>query len=826
MINNQGRIKINKRVIITKIKSFFISNINIIASITIVFAIRFLLSHFPSFGFDMGSWLGWANRLSSLGFGKFYTNESWTQYTPGFMYYLWAIGKLGWVNDFAIKIPVLLSDLATGVMVWGLIRKVDKKLALVSFFLYTVNPVVIFDGSVWGQIDGLLTFFLFLSAYFIIEKKNIILSALFWSLAFLIKPQSIAVLPAILMIAFVQRVKFKELILSGLTGLSTLFLLSWPFFTKNPILGLPQQILSMGNFYSYTSVFAFNIWSWIGFWKPDTSLFLGTSLANWGAILLASSIGIALYVFRNKLNSKANQYMLFAILSLCFFVFPTKVHERYLFPFFAFLLTSAGLSRSINLFIVYGVASLASFLNLYYPYSYYYPTQLKSEFLYKISEGLSKIIGFIFLATYWILLFWEKLPKFKLPNLATRKSSPYKFSKITLSSKKAKIILGTIIFFALVSRLYSLGSPKSEYFDEVYHAFTARVILHNNPKAWEWWNTPPAGFAYEWTHPPLAKLEMYLGMKIFGENSFGWRVPGALLGVGSVLMIYLLAKALFEDEIVALLSAGVFSLDGLTLVMSRIGMNDSYILFFSLLSVYLFFKKKDFWSAVSFGLALASKWSAVWAVPILGILWLWRKKKFTSFILWFLLLPFTVYLLTYLPMFLSGHDFSVWWEMQKQMWWYHTGLKATHPYSSPWWSWPFLIRPIYLYTSEEVGGWVSRIYAMGNPIVFWFGLASVSMSLIYAYIEKNKKLGLVVFSYLIFFVPWALSPRIMFLYHYLPSIPFLSIATAYILRRNPKLVFAYLLICLLVYFYFYPHWAGLSIPLWLDKSYYWIGSWR
>ena len=184
-------------------------------------------------------------------------------------------------------------------------------------------------------------------------------------------------------------------------------------------------------------------------------------------------------------------------------------------------------------------------------------------------------------------------------------------------------------------------------------------------------------------------------------------------------------------------------------------------------------------SALAFGLSLASKWSAIWAVPILGIIWLRRSFKGQAFkvsafrpLFWFSLLPFTFYLLTYLPMFLTGHDLSTWWGMQKQMWWYHTGLKATHPYTSMWWSWPFLIRPVYLYTSDEVGGFVARIYAMGNPLVFWFGLSSVITGFIYALIEKTKKIGFIVFSYLIFFVPWALSPRIMFFYHYLPSVPF------------------------------------------------------
>jgi dolichyl-phosphate-mannose-protein mannosyltransferase len=811
----------------------------ILFSVLIVFLIRFLFSFLPSFSFDMGSWLGWAGRLSSFGLGKFYTDESWTQYTPGFMYWLWVIGKSGWMNELAIKIPALLADISVGLLIYSLIKKINYKLALVSFFLYTLNPVVIFDGSVWGQIDGILTLFIFLSAYFLIEKKSFIWSIFFWSIAFLIKPQAIAVLPVFLMAIILKKFKWREILIGISAGLLTIFTISLPFFPNDSFLGLSKLIISMSKDYSFTSVNAFNIWSWVGFWKSDTVVFLGLTLATWGIILLGLSIIFAIFIFRKRMSKRYNWYLLFAILSLCFFLFPTKVHERYIFPFFAFLLTTAGLTKSVNLFGIYIVTSVACFLNLYYPYSYYYPGNLRSDFLYIFSQSLAKLIGFIFLTTYFMLLFWEKLPNLNLSLLIHRCMSSWKkgrtkidirqvkLPKISLSRQRSKLILILILMFAFVTRTFNLWSPNKEYFDEVYHAFTARVILHGDPKAWEWWNTPPEGFAYEWTHPPLAKLGMVAGMLVFGENSFGWRIPGALLGVGAVFLIYLLAKALFKDEAIALLSAGVFSLDGLPLVLSRMGMNDPYILFFALLSIYLFFKKKDFWSALSFGLALASKWSAIWAIPILFVLWLRRKNKFKiSTFICFLILPFAVYLLTYLLMFLTGHDLSIWWEMQKQMWWYHTGLRATHPYTSSWWSWPLLIRPIYLYTSDEVGGWVARIYAMGNPLVFWFGLASVILSFIYSYIEKNKKLAFIVFSYLIFFVPWAVSPRIMFLYHYLPSLPFLAIATAYVLRRNPKLLLSYLLIGLLVFIYFYPHWTGLQVPLWLDKSYYWVQSWR
>ncbi len=380
--------------------------------------------------------------------------------------------------------------------------------------------------------------------------------------------------------------------------------------------------------------------------------------------------------------------------------------------------------------------------------------------------------------------------------------------------------------FAFFSRVYQLGSPGKEYFDEVYHAFTARLMLKGDPKAWEWWNPHPAGFAYEWSHPPLAKLGMQVGMLVFEENAFGWRFPAAVLGTLSVLLVYLLAKEVFKDELVSLFSALVFSLDGLFLVASRIGMNDVYVLFFSLLSVYLFVKDKLFFSALALGLAFSSKWSALWVLPVLFSSFFVFKKKIKPSYLWFLVLPPLIYIATYTQMFLTGHSFDIFWGVQKQMWWYHTGLKATHPYTSPWWSWPFLLRPIWLYTNSFPGEKVANIYFFGNPLVFWFGFLAVFYSLYVSWKEGFKKLAWIVFSYFIFFVPWAASPRIMFLYHYLPSVPFMSIALAFALRRNLKSAWIFFVLAFLMFVYFYPHLIGTPVPRVLDNSYYWFSGWR
>ncbi len=784
--------------------------------------VRLILSGFGTLRLDHGTFVAWSNILVRDGFHNFY--NSWSDYFPGYLYILRLLGGINLreilPTVLLYKIPAILSDLATGFLIYKiLLKSKGEKWGLIGSALYIFNPAVLANSALWGQVDSLTAFTSILAIYLL--PINFFLSAISLAAGTLIKPQTAFVLPVVIFFILREKWNFKKIFIYILLGISVFILGFYPFWNFGT---LPGFIISRINTsliqYPYASVNAFNFWGIIGFWKPD-NIYL--QMAGY-AVVLVSTTFLSLKLWKNK----RAPYLLASFIFAATFAFFTRMHERHLLPVFAPLIIIA-IENPIFL-IPYLGFSLTYVANLYYSYKWITNdfTEVFPEVILKFFSVLN--VSFAVFIFYSIVknlnLSWKKVESLIEKIKGKERGQEFELSKIKLSEKSAKIILVGILSFAFITRIYSLGSPPKEYFDEVYHAFTAKVILHNDPKAWEWWNTPPEGFAYEWTHPPLAKLGMFLGMKIFGENSFGYRVPEALLGLGAVFLVYLLAKEILQDEMAALLSAAVFSLDGLPLVMSRIAMNDSYILFFALLSIFLFMRQKNFLSALAFGLALSSKWSAIWAIPILGVLWLKRKNKFEPSILWFLLLPFTIYLLTYLPMFLTGHSLDIWWGMQKQMWWYHTGLRATHPYTSPWWSWPFLIRPIYLYTSDETLGMVARIYAMGNPLVFWFGTASVALSLIYGYLERNKKLGFIAFCYLIFFVPWAASPRIMFLYHYLPSIPFMAIAIGYILRRNPKLIPYFLVPSFLIFIYFYPHWAGLQVPLWLDKSYYWISSWR
>ncbi len=816
--------------------------INIVILLGLGFLLRIILSPFGTLSLDQNTFLAWSLRLNQVGFSKFYFG-AWSDYLPGYLYVLNFLGQVNKLNiipfTMLYKLPAIISDVATSYLIYKIVRKFkNQNWAKISAALYLFNPAVFANSSLWGQVDGLVSFFSLLAIYLL--DINFYISAIALAIGTLIKPQMAIISLIILILMITRKWDIKKIILYISISAITFILGFLPFSSGNNLINFIIARLTLSlNQYPYTSVNAFNFWEIIGGWKLDTTFNIV------GAIIVL----ILFFTFGLKfLKQKGGEYILLAFTFAISFLFMTRMHERHMLPLFAPLTIAVALNP-VFIFALIG-SSFIYLANLYWAWVW-----VTNNFREVFGQSAVKLLSFINL----LLISFFLLPKeitnslFQKTRRLTTKSEGASFrkanvfEKTSLSSQKIKILFIGVVIFASITRFYNLGNPQTHYFDEVYHAFTAQNMLHGVTKAWEWWNPNPTGFAYEWTHPPVAKELMALSMKFLGENSFGWRFPGAILGSFSVILIFFITKELFSDELTGLIASIVFALDGLPLVLSRIGMNDSYVLFFSLSAIFSYLKKKNLFASIFLGFALASKWSALWVIPIILVAHFVLKRKLNLTYTFFFIIPIIIYISTYFPLFTNNQiqkeyitnnyyetkpdktgivPLDIFIDTQKQMWWYHTRLKATHPYTSMWYTWPFLIRPIYLYTSDEVKGNVARIYAMGNPIVFWGGTLAIITSSYVAFKERNKKLGFVIFSYLVFFTPWAISPRIMFLYHYLPSVPFMAITIAYLLRRFRQWMVPFFALALIAFIYFYPHWIGLTIPLQLDASYYWFPSWR
>lgn len=401
-----------------------------------------------------------------------------------------------------------------------------------------------------------------------------------------------------------------------------------------------------------------------------------------------------------------------------------------------------------------------------------------------------------------------------------------------LKKFSSKHILILILISTAFFRLYRLDFPNKYVFDEVYHAFTAKEYLAGHKEAWEWWTTPPPGVAYEWTHPPLAKEIMTISM-FFSRTQDAWvyRLPGVFFGILSVYLVYLLGLKLLINQNAALIAAFAFSLDGLNFVQSRTGMNDIYYVTFVLISILFILNRKFFWSAVFFGLALSSKWAAIYLLLFYLSILIFTIIKHKSKLLhsqiniakivkiafYFIFIPPIIYLLSYLPFFILGHPFFQFIQLQQQMWWYHTGLKATHAYSSPWWSWPLNLYPVWYFVDYQKNA-VANIFSSGNPIVFWTGSAAIILTILATIKRRSINLLIVLLGFFTFWLPWALSPRIMFLYHFSPSVPFLSLALGHQLSlelkdgKRRKVVFLLLFLMAISFILLLPFLTGIPIP--------------
>jgi hypothetical protein len=180
---------------------------------------------------------------------------------------------------------------------------------------------------------------------------------------------------------------------------------------------------------------------------------------------------------------------------------------------------------------------------------------------------------------------------------------------------------------------WRLPDPPQYIYDEVYHAYTGLHMAWNDPAIYEWWKSAPTvgvpeGVQNEWTHPPLGKLIIGGGIWLFGNNSFGWRSTNALFGIICVGLLYLLARTLFRDRLLATLAAGIITVEGLMFAESRIGTNDIFQLAF-LLAAYTCFAK-FYWrparsgigwlfaTGLFLGLAFGTKWPAFFSILLLG----------------------------------------------------------------------------------------------------------------------------------------------------------------------------------------------------------------
>lgn len=158
--------------------------INILLLLGAAFIIKTILAvRYEGYTTDMNCFKVWSDMIYDNGITKFYYVDEGNGYPPGYLFVLWIVAVIRHafgietgsdMGLFLIKLFPMLCDLGAGFVIYLLAKKrFSEGMSIALSAIYVLNPMVVFDSSVWGQVDGVFTLTVLLTCYLCMEQKRI-----------------------------------------------------------------------------------------------------------------------------------------------------------------------------------------------------------------------------------------------------------------------------------------------------------------------------------------------------------------------------------------------------------------------------------------------------------------------------------------------------------------------------------------------------------------------------------------------------------------------------------------------------------------------------
>lgn len=420
---------------------------------------------------------------------------------------------------------------------------------------------------------------------------------------------------------------------------------------------------------------------------------------------------------------------------------------------------------------------------------------------------------------------------------------------IAMLAKLKSVPLSAILLIAGFVRFFNLSTPETLVFDELYYVDGAKDLLDVGVEV--------TGDQPEFiVHPSLGKWLISIGIALFGDDSFGWRFTTALVGMMSVILLYLIALRLFQSTKTALFAALLLAVDGLAIVMSRTALLDNFLTLFVLLAFWALVEKRFLWMGVALGAAVSIKWSGLYFLAAFALFALIqtllsersRREKLISSIHVIANAPIVllVYIFSWSGWFLSDRGWArdsdanpllALWNYHHEIYGFHSNLDAEHPYQSHPLSWLVMGRPTSFFYESPLGCGAEQcsqeVLALGNPLIWWFGTIALVAVIGYAITRRDVTTFVILTGFAAGFVPWFLFPdRTMFTFYAIAILPFMILAIAYLAHelwlhyaRADLVIGLFLLLVLALFVYFLPIQIAEIITYDQWQSRMWLESW-
>lgn len=341
---------------------------------------------------DLSLFVRWIRALTEHGLTGFYAAESFCDYPPLMLLVMRGIGAAvqfvtGGLAAEDLRLGMKLASCAADMIIGATLFLEGRRLlgtsgGMLACGLYVLNPVALYDSAYWGQVDAIYTLFV-LGSLVLVLRGHAGWAGALAVVALAAKFQSIAVLPLVVFEGF-RRSGWSGLARLAAGGAMALVVLSAPFvYTGTLTESLTRAYVNVVGQYPERSKSAYNLWYLVGdpgesdaspplalvrlaagerdAVQAGESWWLHLTWRRISLVLFALSVAVVLSLYGCR-PGPLSFYAAAGALALCFFMFPTEMHERYAFPAVAMLAiwgaSGAGRER------VYWVLTLLLSLNL------------------------------------------------------------------------------------------------------------------------------------------------------------------------------------------------------------------------------------------------------------------------------------------------------------------------------------------------------------------------------------------------------------------------------------------------------------------------------
>jgi len=330
--------------------------------------------------------------------------------------------------------------------------------------------------------------------------------------------------------------------------------------------------------------------------------------------------------------------------------------------------------------------------------------------------------------------------------------------------------ISLITLVTLILHFIIINQPGTVLFDEYHYVGEARSIIAGQG---------PVNIV----HPPLAKLFIISGIRLFGDCPFGWRFFSVVFGTIAIVLFYFICRRLNMPKGGPLLAAFVFAFENLNFMQSSLAMLDVYMVFFMLGGFLLYLSRYQISSGLSLCLSVLAKLTGVFAFITIGIDWLLdRRRKFlTPAVIIVSSVLFFLVLLTALDSVIFGYWINPIDRIRTMLTLSGTMTFATAfqvAASTPW-SW--LYQPNFIFYNYNPQ------YLLIISFTVWIVTIPVLIFMVWQTIKGDRacKFGLSWFigTYVPIILLVLVTNRVTFLYYYYPVIGALCLGIGVVLAK-------------------------------------------